>query len=372
MILYSGYYGFDNFGDDLFPLACKKISIELAGNNKFRILSPRVSGVEEYCLLPSWISAAYKSRQYGGLIRLAALLLYSPRIKHLIVAGGSTISSHSSKRMRKFEYLCCRLNLFKISCIGVSIGPFDKRDYFFYRKYISSLTTALVRDRKSIARSKEIGVEKSLRQSVDLVGILRPEIRQTSKHFCAEGGARVGVSICRYEAFRGNGVELDNSRFDALKNALVEIAKGKAIEIIIISLNSDSVIGDDKISDMFSKELELAGLVSSVEYYRDPWESISLIKSLDFFFTFRLHGAIVAYLAEIPFTLIEYHEKCRDFLEDVGCPDSRRVKSPESVSDYVSVYNCAINSIGQEFSLSPIAYEEKARIDFHDFFASKE
>ena len=45
----------------------------------------------------------------------------------------------------------------------------------------------------------------------------------------------------------------------------------------------------------------------------------------DAFISARLHGAIVAYLQGVPFTIIDYHPKCNDFADDVGLDASQRI-----------------------------------------------
>ena len=41
----------------------------------------------------------------------------------------------------------------------------------------------------------------------------------------------------------------------------------------------------------------------------------------------RLHGAITAYLCGVPFSLVEYHRKCTDLIEDIGQPEALRIRS---------------------------------------------
>jgi polysaccharide pyruvyl transferase WcaK-like protein len=58
------------------------------------------------------------------------------------------------------------------------------------------------------------------------------------------------------------------------------------------------------------------------------WESLQSVEAL---ITYRLHGAIPAMLAEVPFALVEYHRKCSDFLTDVDQHEALHLKATREV-----------------------------------------
>jgi polysaccharide pyruvyl transferase WcaK-like protein len=98
--------------------------------------------------------------------------------------------------------------------------------------------------------------------------------------------------------------------------------------------------------------------------YVNPVQSLKDISSSDLFFSVRLHGAISAYLLEVPFLLVEYHEKCKDFLDYIGFDKENRILA--SVADKVHVSECleSISDSSKNFSVVPSAYIETSNKTF--------
>src|SRR5690606_20664277 len=53
-----------------------------------------------------------------------------------------------------------------------------------------------------------------------------------------------------------------------------------------------------------------------IPYYGSVYKSWKMINQCDFMIATRLHAAIIAAFADVPFILNEYHQKCTDFLDD--------------------------------------------------------
>src|SRR5690606_18747409 len=66
-----------------------------------------------------------------------------------------------------------------------------------------------------------------------------------------------------------------------------------------------------------------------VEYSRDTKKIWKSVAECDFVLSTRLHAAIFACFAEVPFMLNEYHRKCIDFLDDVGYSGQYRLGNSE-------------------------------------------
>jgi len=366
MIVLSGYYGFSNFGDDLFPIACKKVLV--FRTQKIRFLSPLQDDLDGLCMLPKYVQPFYKHRIWGRALRSLAMVRVVVQASLLVLAGGSTLSSNTSRYMRRLEFFLSSFGFFRIAAIGVSVGPFfSEKDRVFYRKYIERLQFLVVRDDASVHEVEELGLIGKAARAADLVGVLRTDILATPAVKKSRVRKRIGVSICRYEELQDPASNVDSGRFRSLLESLTEMHENYDCDFCILSLNADDVIGDNQISRNFASQLSSYGLDAFSVDYKSPWESISLIKSFDAFVSFRLHGAIVAYLAEIPFVLVEYHKKCGDFLTTIGYCSSCRIKDSQDSSEYSKSITGLLDNIATRISLPPAEYEHIANFNFDPF-----
>ncbi|MEM1434237.1 MAG: polysaccharide pyruvyl transferase family protein, partial [Pseudomonadota bacterium] len=159
-LVFSGYYGFQNFGDDLFGLACSGGVREFCSGFEAVILSPPVPGL--YCrfLVPEYLADTYRASDWRGKALRVYFMLYAAlRYRRVVLAGGSVLSSGTSNRMRNFQFLLARLRLCRFSAIGVSVGPFDSpKVEMAARRFIDRLEYLSVRDTASVAECLRIKV----------------------------------------------------------------------------------------------------------------------------------------------------------------------------------------------------------------------
>ena len=81
------------------------------------------------------------------------------------------------------------------------------------------------------------------------------------------------------------------------------------------------------------------------------------------FLSFRLHGAIYAFMAHVPFLLAEVHEKASNFLKDIDWPEKFRVGDFEvSPDSLVSIVEKMLE--GHDFSQSIKRCENDAEKNF--------
>lgn len=70
-IVFTGYYGFSNFGDDLFTMACTNGATSLAPPVEALILAPPIQGVTANFLVPKSLAPAYiRQSKIGKAMRL--------------------------------------------------------------------------------------------------------------------------------------------------------------------------------------------------------------------------------------------------------------------------------------------------------------
>lgn len=324
-ILFTGYYGMKNTGDDAFVEVAAWGAQKYWNKNNNRFLGPNY-------LLPTTIVPA---KGFPVSIPRSYDFQRSILIKntdYLISAGGSTI--HSELKSGNIKSIALDLkqkfNKLKIGAIGVSLGPFKTiKDESSIKKYLQKIDFLAVRDQRSYDFASALQLPYKPVNAFDLAALL-PEIYQP-KTLDIENSIRkiVGISICPVESVHG-GEDLDNEK---RRNA-------KIVELIKTLDKRDDILfrffiinGNDRNGDLhLTNEIINASNPKNFEvinYQRETKKMWSSVASCDFVLATRLHAAIFACFAEIPFMLIEYHKKCTDFLNNVGYSSSVMIGDAE-------------------------------------------
>ncbi|PIC67983.1 hypothetical protein CSV78_04105 [Sporosarcina sp. P16a] len=364
-IAFTGYYGMNNYGDDLFVLA------SVYGANKYWGSSPEVIGSKV-----KGINADFKVTKFEGLYsgngilnklyRMQVMLAAFIKNDNIILAGGSTISSDTSIRMRRFQGQLMDLGLAKMSAIGVSIGPFSsEKDIIEAKNLLNKFEYISVRDQNSYNTLKELNIQTPFILGRDIAGII-PSISSEKK--IVNNSKILGVSICNYESYTGGSLKQENERNQAIISAIKRIGLKNKENIIVrvCVLNTHSELGDIAISNKLLKELNKQGIETQrVIYEDDPLQMWEEIVSCDVFFSVRLHGAITAFLGEVPFVLVEYHEKCTSFLNDIEYNETLRIKadSKDEESIYI-ILNKLFSESGVISNLKPRDYMKDTQNTF--------
>jgi polysaccharide pyruvyl transferase WcaK-like protein len=114
---------------------------------------------------------------------------------------------------------------------------------------------------------------------------------------------------------------------DALIGSLRAFARHRPLHVDVYSLNEHADHGDQPLAADAHRALQDHGIATRWLRYRDqgPLAMARSIGGCDAFISARLHGALVAYLYGVPFAIVDYHRKCRDFADDIELPQARRI-----------------------------------------------
>lgn len=328
----------DNFGDDLFAFVCYQAAKQFWNDRYVRLLSPSVPGFQANCTVPDWFGRTLYSRANigGGLTRLLFALFESCRSDLFILGGGSVLSSQSSV-VRNVIYKSSGVTRISFAAMGVSIGPFENQDdKERARDFLSDCLFVSVRDEASYQIAKEFDLPCPVFNAGDLAGLM-PLLSGVKQKKANKNEPVIGVALCPYESIVGGDEQLENERNHALVNAVIESAVMIGASVEVFSLNNHLSFGDDMLAQDISSQLKAAGinfkLIRHVDYgVVETWRRIA---NCSFFVSVRLHGAIAAYLNEIPFVLVEYHKKCTDFLDDIGQNQSLRIAGTQTDSQTI-------------------------------------
>lgn len=366
-VVFSGYYGMSNFGDDVFAAVCTQAARVYWRVEDASYLSPPIRGAVGRCIVPDRGLFKYFSSpgSFGRMARGLALARGVSKTEMFVLGGGS-ILSQGSFGTRDMLVLAAAFRRLRLSAIGVSVGPFSsigaERSV---RRFLRGCEFISVRDRYSydVAMQLELPSTVRLVSSLDLAGNYPVLFNIPSPSVPAR--KPIGVALCRYESLVGGQIDEERMRLEAIVAAAKELAIADNRPVYVFSLNGHAEMGDDKISRGAYAKLISSGVDAQLFQYpftdtRVIWQ---LIRSCAIMLTIRLHGAIAAYLEGVPIVLAEYHQKCGDFLDDIGQPAQLRVGANASRSDMVAAASAALACHARPM-LSPGEYAAKARHAF--------
>lgn len=336
-ILFEGFYGFKNTGDDAF------VEVSSWGSEKYwncknnvflgASLPKTITNINVRQILPN----------IKGFDRLN-LIAHLSNSDYFISSGGSTFSEipiHSNKMLSK-HYKNIRKKL-KSGAIGVSVGPFkdlisEKRTI----KYLQSLDFLALRDHRSYLYAKSLNLPYEPVNAFDLAALL-PRVYNSNygtKQVKDNNKKIIGLSICNYESYTGGNISKEKNRNTFFKELVELIDKAFDCQFKLFIINGNNTFGDSRVSLNLIKDIN-NDRVTIIPYGKNVkaiWEEISIC---DLMISTRLHASIFACYANVPFLLIEYHKKCTDFLMDIGQNNDYRLYdagvSPKEVM--INVHN---------------------------------
>jgi polysaccharide pyruvyl transferase WcaK-like protein len=330
-VSFTGYYGMDNFGDDLFGAICSAAT-RAYWRGEPRLAGPAIVGVDSRYTMPRWYPASVYGA--GGALGKASRLYSFARALHgadvLVMGGGSVITARESFR-KPMMLSAHRRGKVQLAAVGVSIGPFeDAAAEASVADFIQRFAYLSVRDRRSYELALKMGLHGKVHHGRDLAGLLPllvPLSRAGSGAAGEAGTMRIGIALCNYGEASGYAAPDKRMLQSTMAAALAKLGRERPLQIDVFSLNEHDRHGDRALAHAFREQLGRHGLGVRVLNYRGlgPVAMAQEIGRCDAFVSARLHGAIVAYLQGVPFAIIDYHPKCNDFADDIGLPSSQRI-----------------------------------------------
>lgn len=315
-ILYSGFYGFKNIGDDVF------LEVSAWGSKKYGNSNDVVFLAHDLPELKSDFKKLTKPYFKGHDRLLGAKEMLTA--DYFISAGGSTFTGF---KKNSFKYIAeitkTTLNpKLKTGAIGVSIGPFNNsKNERLVLEYLKRMDFLSVRDKRSYEYVKQLNLPYEPIHAFDLAA-LQPLIYQDYNiDFNKKSSDKkiVGISVCPVESISNKeNIHLENERNNRIVDLIYNLNKSSEdILFKFFIINGNDRIGDEKLT----REVIESSKVKNYEiipYYNSVFRSWEAINQCDFMIATRLHAAIIAAFADVPFILNEYHQKCSDFISDIG------------------------------------------------------
>lgn len=326
---FTGYYGMRNFGDDLFGVLCTQAARRY-WNAEPLLVGPALSGAQARSTWPSRLPTAWygSSGTVGKASRLLGFVRGLRESEVLVMGGGSVITARESFR-KPMMLSAHRRGRVQLAAVGVSVGPFpDAAAEASVAEFVRRFSYLSVRDRRSYDLAQRMGLSPILHCGRDLAGLLRilHPAREPRPARAPGAALRIGLAPCRYTVRDDHPAPTPDQWHAIAVAALAELATRMPLQVIVFSLNGHPLHGDDALSATLAQSLRARGVTAELRHYGgDPLATTRAIGDCDAFVSARLHGAIVAYLCDVPFAIVDYHPKCRDFAADIGLPPSARI-----------------------------------------------
>ena len=305
-LLISGYYGFNNIGDEsILRAVVDNLKEKLEGIEITVLSQDPVSTMEKYGV------HAVNRRSVIDIIKAIS------KCDILISGGGSLLQDVTSKRSI-FYYLfimwAAKLLGKKVLIYSQGIGPinsiFNRR--ITYRTLIKT-DGIVVRDDASRELLSEIGIpSEKIVVTADPVLRIKPVPLEIGRKILEKEGftknpekTTVGFAIRERK--------LDSKFVDQLCISMNRLMEEYQVEIVLIPFHCSEDMG---VVDEIEKRLENRIFVIRHKYLTD--EMLSIIGNMDFLVGVRLHALIHAAIMEIPMIAISYDPKINSFMHSIG------------------------------------------------------
>jgi polysaccharide pyruvyl transferase WcaK-like protein len=231
-------------------------------------------------------------------------------------------------RRRRDEAVLLRTGLITCDAVAVSVGPFrNADDERHIREFLKRFRSISVRDRGSFERTVSMDLDTPIRQSFDLAVLLREQRLETPRR---RSIPRFGVALRYFESQEGGDLAAESTRLRSVVEVLNALSKTQPIEVVLLAFNSHPQRGDVSLAHTLADEIKPFADCEVVAYDGDVGAFYSAVAGCDAVLAMRLHAAIFAYTAGVPFGLINYHPKCAEFAHQVQLPSAVLFESDAS------------------------------------------
>ncbi|PAK96894.1 hypothetical protein B8X04_03040 [Brevibacterium casei] len=325
-----GYFGWGNFGDDLFRETCMDRASLMWPDSRVRVFEGRRANVSE--------SSAARARRLRTAVHGA---VWADAFAY---CGGSVFSELTGTAALRSRFFPRH----SFEALGVSVGPFssavDGREVV---RALSGFDRVVVRDEESLER---------LDGRAEFGGDLAALSRRLDAGRGRSGRSQDGrITVCPSRAANVPAADLA---------ADVAAALGTHDgEVTVLALNSHPRLGDLDAAQAVAARLRTAGTRVRVLDYGDIGLEgvVAVLRSSALVWTQRLHGAIAAYLLGVPFAIVDHHEKCGAFARDVGLRDGFLVSGFAELSPTLAVADHSPDRAQASlWTRTPVEYRDRA------------
>ncbi|MFN2340893.1 MAG: polysaccharide pyruvyl transferase CsaB, partial [Halanaerobium sp.] len=292
-IVISGYYGFNNLGDEAVLAGIISLLKNRNKNLKITVLSASPKKTAELYN----VNAVSRT----SLMQILAALAEAD----LFISGGGSLLQDVTGSFSVPYYLgmawLAKMQGTKTVYYAQGAGPLNK----WWSQKLTALTLNRfellgVRDQGSQNLLKKIGVKKEVELTVDPVFALYDPLANQRQQIKAK--VEVGISVRPWSV----------DYLEELAAGLNQFARDNNIKFILFPMHQGS---DDETSNQLQRKLE-----SEAEIYdlpAVPSEALKAFSQLDLFVGVRLHSLIFALLNQVPLLALSYDPKIEGLMSEI-------------------------------------------------------
>lgn len=303
-IVISGYYGFNNAGDEAMLYAILRSLRALYPKADITVISGRPDETAK-------TFHVHGIPRFGGFSILKSLL----QCDLLISGGGSLLQDVTSSRSLLYYLSIIGAGLFfgkKVFLYGQGIGPLHRKWVCRLLSFVLSHVDAItVRDQKSNEFLQRLGVTAPLYTTADSVLSLPQVDLAQGKDILRRAGVPDGQRVVGISVRSWLGEEKWISEFH---DYIERLSQGPNVSVVFIPMQYPE---DKRIGESICRGLSKKHIYFLDGSYNAP-ELMSIIGNLDLLVGMRLHALIFAALMHVPLLGISYDPKIDNFLADIG------------------------------------------------------
>jgi len=308
-IMISGYYGFNNTGDEAILKSMVRAFKDKIPQIKITVLSNN----------PLQTFQTYQVKAIKRL-QLISIMCCLRKVNLFISGGGGLLQDSTGKGWSILYYLglilVAKIVKVPVMIYAQGIGPIHKRMNKLLIKWIlNKVDLITVRDYPSKKILNNLGVLKpSVYVNSDPVFLLKKKnINQTMDNYPyiqelinSDNRPLIGISVREYKSNAIGSKRI----FAQAADYLIENYKAKII-FFPFKYDEDVHISEEILSLMKNK-------ADVLKIRLEPEELLSILSRLSLLVGVRLHSIIFSSMANIPFIAFNYDPKVKYFVEDLG------------------------------------------------------
>ncbi|MBN7772891.1 polysaccharide pyruvyl transferase CsaB [Clostridium aminobutyricum] len=305
-ILISGYYGFNNIGDE-------SILRAVVDN-----LQDRLEDIDITVLSQDPVSTGEKYGVKSVNRKSVKSIIRAVRQCDLLISGGGSLLQDVTSKKSIIYYLLImwmaqffRKNIFIYS---QGIGPINSAvNRKLTARTLSNVSGIVVRDEASKEFLAEIGLPRNkIAVTADPVLRIKPAPLEMGEKILSEEG----IEISREKLTVGFAIrerKQDSEFIDELCIAVERLVEEYDAQIVLIPFHySEDVTVIDEL------ERRLGNMVCSIKHKYLTDEMLSIIGNMDVLIGVRLHALIHAAIMDVPMIAISYDPKINSFMKSIG------------------------------------------------------
>lgn len=309
-IVLSGYYGFDNIGDEAVLYSIVSVLRREIENVQITVLSNNPDKTKALYAVDS--VNRWNLKEVSKAIKASDLL---------ISGGGSLLQDVTSSKTVPYYLAIVKIaQLYKKKVVFYSqgIGPVNKGiSRWLIKAVVNKVDGIYVRDAASKKLLEEIGIKKTVGAALDpVLGIEVPEGNRMN-----QGGKTVGIYIRPWM----NDEHDKNLKESLVPSLLFLIEKGYRLCFIPMHFEQDREIAKAlakmvKKSAMEDSKIDSADLDQSIEVVDKMLsikEVLAYTASFEMVIGMRLHSLIMAVASKVPVVALSYDPKVTEFMKEM-------------------------------------------------------